>query len=283
MVRKSVCCVALVIVHLPLHCLFAEEATKDLDANTKIVSHWLGVADELASRQMIAPVDSPDKKFRLVKKAVFRHSQPIRGDDIGAVYVWTTETERPAVIGVFFAWSQGRNRQVMEEFHSLHEVPIRRETQGHQTWVSETAGLGWNMAKGLPKPADDVRKLKLQSRQFPRTLKIRSEDFDEQKWNLRLAPKPFYEYRDGDLGIEYGAIFGFCQGTDTELLTIVEARKDETGKTSWYYAFAPFSDYDIQIELSDGKTWKSPEGRLGENGKPHYWNFVETRPKLDIE
>ncbi len=253
------------------------------DSESKTIDHWIGVADEMAKAQKIATLDSPEEVFQLRSDAVFRHTQSVRGgDDIGAMYVWTTKTGRPAAIGVFFSWSQGRDRWVMQEFHSLSDRPIRKEMEGQTTWKCPVPGLQWNQSADLPGPDTDERRLKLQARQFPRTLRFETKSGDNQRWELRSVPKPFYEYIDKDARIEYGAIFGFCQGTDTEVLVMIEARLDGD-KRGWYYALAPFSDYGITATLADSSKWQSPDGSLNENGKPHYWSFVEKRPKPDFE
>lgn len=253
------------------------------DSDRKTIDHWLGVAKEVAKRQQIVALDAPDKPFELREKAIFRHTQSVRGDDIGAVYLWTdASSERPAAIGVFFGWSQDRNRNVMEEFHSLHDGPIRRTAAGHATWTSNAEGLQWKQTSDLPAPMKDRRRLRLQARQFPRLLKVQTASSSGQSWKLRNVPAPFYEYSDPNSGIHYGAIFGFCQGTDTELLVLIEARQVDDER-AWFFSLAPFSDYQITAQLPDGTSWDSPNGSMNENGKPHYWAFVETRPKPDFE
>lgn len=260
--------------------VLSEEPAADNGAKT--IDHWLGVAEEMAKRQTIATLDAPVEEFKLREKAVFRHTQSVRGDDIGALFVWTADSGRPAAIGVFFSWSQGRDRWVMEEFHSLCQRPIHKKVAGRENWKCPVPGLQWHVATDMAEPNDDPRRLKLQAKQFPRRLRVKTETQDDQHWELRLVPTPYYEYADEKAGIEYGAIYGLCQGTDTELLVLVEARQNDE-KRQWYYALAPFSDYRIIVDLPDGSTWQSPDGRFGENGKPHFWNSIEKRAKPDFE
>nr|WP_095741006.1 hypothetical protein [Rhodopirellula sp. SM50] len=279
--RQIACLIVIALLTAGSSALRSEEIAED--SNRKTTSHWLEVAEEVAKRQRLFDPGAPDKPFKLHEQAIFRHTQSVRGDDIGAVFLWTAPaSERPAAVGVFFAWSQGRMRNVMEEFHSFHSGPIRRQTDGHPTWNCPDAGLKWHRADNLPAPASDLRRMELQARQFPRRLNVKTTTPEGQSWELRSVPKPFYEYTDVDSGIQYGAIFGFCQGTDTELLVAIEARSTDD-QPAWYYALAPFSDYQISVDLPDGTTWNSPDGDLGENGKPHFWGPVERRPKPDFE
>lgn len=259
-----------------------EDKTKVSSDADKVIEHWLGVAQEIAESQSLAPVDQPTEKFKLAKNAVFRHTQSVRGDDIGALYMWTSQSGRPAAIGVFFAWSQGRNRWVMQEFHSLHDKPIKKTVSGKKTWTSATPGLQWKPTADLPAPTGGKNRLKLLAKRFPKLLRVSTRSSNDQTWQLRVVPSPIYEYSDEASGIDYGAIFVLCQGTDTELIVAVESRS-ENEQRQWYYALAPFSDYEITVKLPSGDTWTSPDGSLGEDGKPHFWDYVEQRPKPDFE
>ena len=114
------------------------------------------------------------------------------------------------------------------------------------------------------------------------TLSANVTDPTKSRWELRLIPTPIYEYGIADEGVDFGGVFSLCQGTDTELLVLVEARK-MAGKSEWYYAFAPFTDYQLSVSIDAEQLWQSPDGTMAENGKPHYWDFVDQQPKPDFE
>ena len=261
-----------------------QQASQSDEAATKraVTAHWLGVADALAKEYVVAPVDTADSPFTLQEKAVFRHTQAVRGDDIGSVYLWTETSGRPAIIGVIFAWSQGRVRNVMHEFHSLHKQGVTMDLQGRKSWTTRQPGLEW-----LPFPKADVPdasplKRKLQAKALSRRVSANATAPTKSRWELRLVPTPIYEYAIADEGVDYGGVFSLCQGTDTELLVLLEARKT-ADKSEWYYAFAPFTDYQLAVSMDEENLWQSPDGTMAENGKPHYWDFVDQQPKPDFE
>ena len=263
------------------------DETKADEAATKkaVTAHWLGVADSLAKDYVFTPVDAVDavnSPFTLQEKAIFRHTQTVRGDDIGAVYVWKEASGRPAVIGVIFAWSQGRNRWVMNEFHSLHKNGIAMDLPGKRSWTTEQPGLQWQPFLKADPPDSSTLKQKLQAKALSRRVSANATDPTKARWELRLVPTAIYEYSIPEEGVSYGGVFSLCQGTDTELLVIVEARQTE-GKAEWHYAFAPFTDYQLAVSIDDERVWESPEGTVSENGKPHYWDFLEQRPKPGFE
>lgn len=104
------------------------------DSRKAVIEHWLGVADELSKEYVFAPIDATDTPFELQEKAIFRHTQTVRGDDIGSVYVWKEKSGRPAIVGVIFGWSQARVRNVQHEFHSLHSKGITMDLPGKKVW-----------------------------------------------------------------------------------------------------------------------------------------------------
>lgn len=248
----------------------------------RVIKHWLGVAQEMADKQEITLAGDASRIFELHRPSVFRHTQPVRGDDIGSMFIWKTKQGRPAAMGVFFSWSDGRKRWVMEEFHSLHDQPIQKSVQGKVTWTSNETGLKWRPVPKAPSPVGATTRMRIQARQMSRRFEAYTEKTPGDRNVLRNVPEPVYEYKDVAAGIEYGSVMVSCQGTDTELLLLLEARKSD-GKLSWYYALAPFTDYGLFVKLPDETLWQSPKGQLGEDGKAHYWNFVEQRPKPDFE
>ena len=51
------------------------------------VAAWLQVSRNQAADYQLAKKDQPDQPLKLLPQAVFRHSQPVRGDDIGGIAV----------------------------------------------------------------------------------------------------------------------------------------------------------------------------------------------------
>ena len=262
------------------------DAAKPDEAAVKkaVTEHWLGVADEISKDYVFTPLDAPDAPFIRQDKAIFRHTQTVRGDDIGAVYLWKEKNGRPAIIGVIFAWSQGRNRQVNHEFHSLYRKGVAMALPGKKTWTTEQPGLDWKPFPKSDAPALTDLKRKLQAKAMSRRVSANATDTTKARWELRLVPTAIYEYAVPEEAIDYGAVFSLCQGTDTELLVVLEARRDAaSGKNEWQHAFASFTDYELAVSIDDQETWKSPDGTIAESGKPHYWDFLEQRPKPDFE
>src|SRR5262245_1296829 len=119
--------------------LAAQDAAKDKEfrgQDAQRVAAWLKVSRDRAADYQLFPTGQPDAALKLLPSAVFRHSQPVRGDDIGAVYLWVDQAGLPSVLGTVFAYSQGGpgQRWVAHEFHSLAQTPLTGMWRGTEVW-----------------------------------------------------------------------------------------------------------------------------------------------------
>jgi hypothetical protein len=138
-------------------------------------------------------------------------------------------------------------------------------------------------------------------RQIARRFSGHTIDFQENRWELRLITTPLYEYevkkREGAdaatprettgqreeqpapdaLG---GAVFALCQGTDTEIVLLIEARMVD-GRPQYQYADATFTDYQAHLSLDEEELVLPPD--VIANEQPHYFQRVGVVPKPPVE
>lgn len=257
-------------------------ASDDTEIQKKVSAHWLKVADDLAKEYVISPSKQQDSPFNLHEKPVFRHLQTVREDDIGSVYIWKEASGRPAVVGVIFAWSNGRNRWVNHEFHSVSRNGVKLNLPGKSSWTTEQPGLEWKPIPDDLKPDLNARKRISQSRSLSRRFAANTTNKANSRWELRLVPNPIYEYELPDENVVYGGIFSMCQGTDTERLVNIEAR-NENDSLTWNYALASFTDLKLSVSIDEKQVWESPDGNFGTDGKPHFYGLVKQLPKPGFE
>jgi hypothetical protein len=262
----------------------AQESGEKLKADKAVIDHWLAVAKKYATEYEIAPADDRKAAFKLVPDPIFRHTQSVRGDDIGALHVWVEKDGRPAVVGVMFAWSPDAvSRRSHVEFHSLHAAPIAAKFRGSELWQSRKPGLEWHdFPAGTPAPAATAARRRSQIRQLARGFEAHTIDTRGKRWELRQVATPIFEYEVDAADTLGGALFAFCQGTDTELLLVIEAKKVD-GRPQFRYAYASFTDYDVFLKLGDQAAVQAPKGNWSENGNPHFFSPIENVPKPDFE
>ncbi len=259
------------------------QAGSDAASSAELTEAWLKVCASHATDYEIYPAGKPEDKLELLPQPVFRHSQPVRGDDIGAVWIWVQKDGRPAVVGTVFAYSGGAGgggyRWVAHELHSLADVPLTADWRGRRQWAPAKPGIEWKPIPDAPEPSETGTARLRQMRTLARRFRAHSVDSQRGRWELRLIAKPVHAYElndpDSTLG---GAWFTFCQGTDPEIFLGLEARKSRDGYR-WHYGCAAFSDYGLYVRLDEVEVWSIPTATPSRTG-PHWWHGQVERTKL---
>ena len=124
-----------------------------------------------------------------------------------------------------------------------------------------------------------------QIRQLARKFKAHTLSLDQQRWQLRLLPRPLHEYttQEGD-SQRAGAVIALLQGMDPELILVIEARAAEDG-IAWHYACGSFTDYETHLSFGNREIWSAPatprEDAL--SPKKAYWRGYITKRALPPE
>jgi len=272
-----------VVAHVLL--LVITQAGADNADDSALAKAWLKLSREHADAYVFASTNAPDAHYRALPQPIFRHAQPARGNDIGAVYLWVDAHDRPAAVGDIFAWSTGEpTRNVTHEFHSLADVPL--DVRYHQTtpWKPKSAGLDWRAIPEAPLPAETKTARLRQARDLTRRFSANSIDHQGGRWELRVVPQPVHTFDLTDLsGTRTGALFAVCQGTDPELWLVLETRPATPEGIAWHYAFAAFTDYALRARLDDRDVWSCEKYVHGTNDAAHWIEMVAARVNVTVD
>ena len=113
-----------------------------------------------------------------------------------------------------------------------------------------------------PTPADDEAGRLRQMRDLARRFSAR-EFWDGRTYALRLLPHPIDRYADPASGLVDGTIFTFANGTNPELLLLIEARRHGDGPAKWSYAAARFARSELFLKLGPRCSWTGSAHRQG--------------------
>jgi hypothetical protein len=197
------------------------------------------------------------KKLDFIGKPVMRWTAE---GNSGAVWVWT-RSGRPEVVGCLGAYvNQFGKLEGFHEFHSLTLKPLQKVEIGTiRTWESSKPGVHPVLLEGVEEPASTDRLRLVQMRNLAREFTAQMKT-DKQTHVLRLTPAPLFRYQSTDPEVLDGALFSYLQdnGTDPELLLLVEARKT-TGGMRWHYAPVRFSWREVWLTRDDKEVWRVPE------------------------
>ena len=228
---------------------------------------WQPYFRELARSYRITSRSAPDEPLALHEPPVLRWTQPVRGGDDGALYVWLKDGE-PAVVGTMFCWPHADGyRVVVNEFHSLLTEPLSAVRDGTVAWAPEEGGITWTPFKDAPAPGKTAAQRLVQMRRLAN--RFRGENLDDgsdQTWKLRLLSQPLYRFdlsqpRDESTTAALdGALFTLASGTDPEILILIAARATDKAER-WSWALARFSDRPLTAWLDDEKIWSIERAR----------------------
>jgi hypothetical protein len=76
---------------------------------------------------------------------------------------------------------------------------------------------------------------------------------------LRPLTSPLYRYADEGSGLVDGAIFSFANGTNPEVLLVLEAHRSKEKDTGqWQYGLAQMAGAEVFVHLDEKQIWHRP-------------------------
>ena len=92
---------------------------------------------------------------------------------------------------------------------------------------------------------------------------------------LRLLTTPIYRYSATAHGILDGALFAFVQGTNPEVLMLVEADATAPAATGWRYGFARMSCFFLRVHEGSELAWKADREPVPttDRGSPYFFRL----------
>jgi hypothetical protein len=195
----------------------------------------------------------PEVELKLRETPVLNFTNPERNQERGSIFVWLHEG-RPVAIGQFFRFNVRDRRVKKHALHSLSAGPLEAKFHDRLAWAPEQPGIAWQPFPDAPAVAARRPERLLQMRQLARSFKVKLTDPKDQATNLRLAPRPLFEYSAPGAGVTDGLIFSYLIATDPEAILLIEAF-DENGKTGYRYAFARFHFQRLTATLGNDTVW----------------------------
>lgn len=275
----------LTVALIGLPCRAAVAAEKE----TEKLSGWQRLFRKHAAAYKIVIDGDKTSEVKLITEPILQWSQPVRGGADGAIFVWT-QAGRPVAICTLFIWPIGDGRQgIAHELHSLSQAPLSAAWNDRK-WAPPRDSITWTALSGAPAPAATAEVRLRQMRESARLFQAESRDKNDRKWTLRLLPRPIYRYEvDGvqtpptaEPEVLDGAVFRFVEGTDLEIVLLLQARKTAQGR-EWEYALARMSDFRLKVTQGDKTVWEvGPDGYDNPRGA-YYCVTVEMRKSAEGE
>ena len=243
---------------------------------------WQPVFQRMAEEYVIQSTDEPPRLFELRKSPILRWSQPVRGGDDGATFVWLDRGCPVAIAAIFAYPNEDKTRTVVHEMHSIAPSAMNATYRDRVRWQPNTSGIVMKDFPDATSPAEKASARLAQMRSMLRQFSARSIDKSDKPWELRLMSQPLVRYEPVDrTDLIDGAVFAFAQGTDPEILVVFEAQrnsdKQNNEKTVWKYGCGRFSDYRLEMKHKEQLVWNVPANDFSNQNGVYFATSVEVR------
>lgn len=203
--------------------------------------------------QIVLATDDGPEELKLRPEPLLRWTNPIRRTTDGTVFLWT-HNERPAAVLCMYPHLGALDH----EFQSLAEAPLTARFEGSDSpdWMPREPGVTFRPLPEPPPPAASSAARLSQMRGIARRFRALFGQ-REHEHELRLLTQPLYRYPTKGSAENDGAVFAFVQGTDPEMLLILEIRKGADDQPSWHYAAARMTVVNLHLEYQEQPIWSA--------------------------
>lgn len=190
-----------------------------------------------------------------------------RGTPDGATYLWTAHGRPEAIACVW--WCDG----LCYAFGSLSTRPLTAEKDGTAVWYPSSPGITFDTFADAPAPAKTAAARLSQMKTLVRRFSAAMLAHGQHLFELRLLPQPLFRYESDQSDLLDGALFAFVDGTDPDVIVLVEARHNSNGDFEWQYAISRRAMGESEVRYQDKTIW-SVKSDYGQPDQP----FFESQP-----
>jgi hypothetical protein len=232
-------------------------------------------------RRMVARYElflgkTDSQRLERTPEPVLRWTNPVRGASDGCLFLWTS-AGRPEAIASFYPSFGGDGRNWDHEFQSLSRGRLVAKRDHTTCWTPEKPGIEFSPVADAPVPAETAVRRLSQMRtiagRFSATCIVR-----EDKSALRLMTTPVYRYGQPDEELLDGVILLFVQGTDPELLLLLEVHRDGEGRR-WQYGLARMTMWGLAVSYQDRPLWSVEAVDRKSDPKQTYFTIDGVSPR----
>lgn len=198
-------------------------------------------------------------KLKLHPQPILRWTNPVpqdADDDLaevyGGVFIWTLDG-RPEVVASIFKW-YSPFKHVSHELQSLSLNNVIAERDAQPRWYPSRAGVAFKAVPNAPRPAETPLRRARQLKALAAEFSAQKFDSKMQRTTLRLLTQPLYRYKSTNPAVLDGALFVFAEGTDPEIVLLLEARKTDD-QYRWQFAAARLNHLELRLSHKRRQVW----------------------------
>jgi hypothetical protein len=206
--------------------------------------------------------ETPDRTGAPVKRSsepVLRYIDSTRLTFDSTLWIYGTMGRPAAIVAVEHYPKNPDMKRWLCEVASLSDERISVQYGRDIDWTANTPGLELARLEGAPPPAGQPAARLTQIKQLQRRFTAHEKANIEGRIELRPLAKPLHQYQDADAGLIDGAILSFVNGTNPEVLLLLEARQVSDEAPKWQFGLVRMTGEAVFAELDGNEIWKRGE------------------------
>lgn len=232
-----------------------KEATPD-DERAAHLARMKAVAGSI---RLLADSADAESAVKLADEPVLRYTDDTRENRESSLWIWSSGGRPTAILAVELYPRPPKGPRWLVEIASLSERRIAAKHVSDLDWAAKAPGLEWMPLADAEAPAEKAPRRLAQMKAICRTFTAHESAVIEGRVQLRQLASPLVRYADQTAGILDGAIFAFANGTNPEVLLVLEAHGAEGAAPRWRCAFAQMTGGAVAVERDGKEIWKCGE------------------------
>ncbi len=245
----------LVLLLLPMS-LMARAAAQDAITSAQRAKHLEKMRQVAGSIRVLADPQRPESAVKLRQEPVLRYADNTRQTYESSLWIWSAGGRPAAILAVeYYNPMDPKGPRWLYEIASLSTERIAAELDGNFRWTAEEPGLKLETLPDAPPPAEKEARRLAQMKELRGRFTAYENATFSGRIELRPLATPLLRYSDAEQELIDGAIFALANGTNPEVLLVLEAQRVEE-KAAWRYALVQMSGEPATVQLDDKEIWK---------------------------
>jgi hypothetical protein len=233
-------------------------APKTEVADAQRAAHLKQMQEIAASIRLLTKSSEPDSAEKLKPEPILRYADNSRFNNESTLWIWPGSGRPHAVVAIELYPRHPKGPSWLYEIASLSKQRIQAERGDDLHWTAKEPGLKLRTLPDGKPVADKATRRLAQMKELCRRFTAHESAVIEGRVELRLMSSPLYRYSDSTAGVSDGAIFALANGTNPEVLLVLEAR-DSDEASPWQYALVQMTGGALVVELDGKEVWKCGE------------------------
>ncbi len=196
---------------------------------------------------------------KLVDKPALKYRDDTRKLFESTMWVWGTEGRPSAMIAVEYYPQMAKEPKWLYEIASLSTERIAAERGAELNWTARGPGLKLQVLTAAPAPAETPARRLTQMRELRNRFAAHERAPVGGRIELKPLSAPLHRYQNAKSGLLDGAVFAFANGTNPEVLWVIEAHRDDQQKTTWQYGLVQMTGAEVFVDLNEKQIWQCAE------------------------